>query len=380
MLDLTGLPALDLAIGLAFIFFLLSTLAATIQEFIAAILGLRARTLEQGLRSLLEDPERGWAYVDEFYDHALIKSLYRTPPPAVLRDPKATEADQEGATEGGVGNNADTQRRGSVKRALAFFKRTDGPSYISPRAFALVVLDNVAPSDGKKTLFDEGIDVLGELPDSLGKRLKPLVADAQKDVERLRTNVEAWYDDTMARVSGWYKRKTQIILIVIGIILVPAINANTIAMAERMWKDDTVRSAVVAQAQANASAKPAAGNKTLTAAANDVDKVVKVGIPMGWRGAAVPHGTSAIAMAIGGWILTILAISLGAPFWFDTLSRFSRLRSSGKPETPLPASGSGKTNERILTPPQVPTVVIQHEIAPASGVDKPGPAKGGQGG
>ena len=39
MLDLTGLPALDLAIGLAFIFFLLSTLAATIQEFIAAISG-----------------------------------------------------------------------------------------------------------------------------------------------------------------------------------------------------------------------------------------------------------------------------------------------------------------------------------------------------
>ena len=58
MLDLTGLPALDLAIGLAFIFFLLSTLAATIQELIAAIFGLRARTLEQGLRSMLEDPRR----------------------------------------------------------------------------------------------------------------------------------------------------------------------------------------------------------------------------------------------------------------------------------------------------------------------------------
>jgi hypothetical protein len=243
------LPALDLAIGLAFIFFLLSTLAATIQEFIAAILGLRARTLEQGLRSLLEDPERGWAYVDRFYDHALIKSLYRTPPPAVLRDPKATEADQEGAPQAGLGKNAHTQTRGSFRRALAFFKRTKGPSYISPRAFALVVFDNVAPSEGKKTLFDEGTDVLGELPDSLGTRLKPLVADAQKDVERLRTNLEAWYDDTMARVSGWYKRKTQIILIVIGIVLVPAINANTIAMAERMWKDDTVRSAVVAQAQ-----------------------------------------------------------------------------------------------------------------------------------
>ena len=412
MLDLTGLPALDLAIGLAFIFFLLSTLAATIQEFIAAILGLRARTLEQGLRSLLEDPERGWAYVDEFYDHALIKSLYRTPPPAVLRDSKAKvpakavqrrhaeaaaqpqppadepmpndetrrptmEADQEGAPEAGLGKNADTQLRGWFQRALAFFKRTNGPSYISPRAFALVVLDNVAPSDGQKTLFDESISVLAELPDSLGARLKPLITDAQQDVERLRTNLEAWYDDTMARVSGWYKRKTQIILIVIGIVLVPAINANTIAMAERMWKDDTVRSAVVAQAQANASATPTA---KLTDAADNVDKVVKVGIPMGWRGAAVPHGASGVAMAIGGWVLTILAISLGAPFWFDTLSRFSRLRSSGKPETPLPAAGSGKTNERILTPPQVPTVVIQHEIAPASGVDEPGHAEGGQDG
>ena len=71
-------------------------------------------------------------------------------------------------------------------------------------------------------------------------------------------------------------------------------------------------------------------------------KVVKVGIPMGWRGAAVPHGAGGIALAVAGWILSILAISLGAPFWFDTLSRLSRLRSSGKPETPLPAAASGQ--------------------------------------
>jgi hypothetical protein len=394
MLDLTGLPALDLALGLAFIFFLLSTLAATIQEFIAAILGLRARTLEQGLRSLLEDPERGWAYVDKFYDHPLITTLYRTPPPAAVKQAKAqvsaraqqlklgaqrstteqppqpaapeeqrpdddAQARQEVAAQ--RGKNALTQSRGWFKQALAFFKRTGGPSYISPRSFALVVLDNFAPGEGQKTVFDEGVHVLGELPEGLGNRLKPLISSAQRDVERLRTNLESWYDDTMARVSGWYKRKTQIILIVIGVLLVPAINANAIAMGERIWKDDTVRAAVVAQAQANASAKPVAGQQEKSAgqklsdAANDVDKVVKVGIPMGWRGAAVPHGADGIAMAIGGWVLTILAISLGAPFWFDTLGRLSRLRSSGKPETPLPATGSGKPNERILTPPQAPT-------------------------
>src|SRR4051812_43490362 len=110
MLDLTGLPALDLAIGLAFIFFLVATLAATIQEFIAAILGLRARTLEQGLRSLLEDPEEGWAQVDRFYDHELVKSLYRTPKPAVFKDNDAGGEAAPDAPEG-IGRNAHVARR-----------------------------------------------------------------------------------------------------------------------------------------------------------------------------------------------------------------------------------------------------------------------------
>jgi len=357
VLDLTGLPALDLAIGLAFIFFLLSTLAATIQEFIAAVLGLRARTLEQGLRSMLEDPERGWEFVDKVYDHHLIRSLYRTPP---LAEPPASKV---------KGRNADVATRGRVARAAAFFKPTKGPSYLSPRAFALVMLDTVAPGANSKTVFAEGEEVLKKLPKQLQERLEPLIANAAGDVEKLRTSLEAWYDDAMARVSGWYKRKTQIILIAIGIVLVPAINANTLKMGERMWKDDTVRAAVVSRATANATPTPTPSTNAtptpgqaasdLNGVADDVDRVVKVGIPMGWRGDAVPHGAGQIAMALSGWALTILAISLGAPFWFDTLSRFARLRSSGKPETPLPASGSGKANERILTPPQVPPAIVQ---------------------
>lgn len=358
MLDLTGFPALDLAIGLAFVFFLLSTLAATLQEFLAAALGLRARTLEQGLRSLLEDSEKGWRYVDKFYDHGLIRSLYRTDPPAVLKSkqPAAPDAATKGAT--GLGRNAGKAARGRLRRALGFFERTAGPSYISPRSFALVVLDNLAPDKGGKTIFDAGNKVIEELPADLRKRLEPLVAGPQRDVETLRTNLEAWYDDTMARVSGWYKRKTQIILLVIGAVLVIAVNANTIRIGERLWKDDTVRAAVIAQAQAGANAE---AERSLGQAADGVEKVAAVDIPIGWRGAAAPDGLAGLPLAIAGWVLTLAAISLGAPFWFDTLSRLSRLRSSGKPETPLPAPGSGKPNERILTPPQAPTVVIQHE-------------------
>src|SRR4051794_17172021 len=109
MLDLTGLPALDVAIGLALIFFLLATLAATIQEFIAAIFGLRARTLEAGLRSMLEDPKVGWAYVDRFYAHPLTKSLYRTDPPTIA-EPAASPAQSQVAAPAASQVAADTRR------------------------------------------------------------------------------------------------------------------------------------------------------------------------------------------------------------------------------------------------------------------------------
>jgi hypothetical protein len=35
-----------------------------------------------------------------------------------------------------------------------------------------------------------------------------------------------------------------------------------------------------------------------------------------------------------GLLVTVLAISLGAPFWFDLLNRLVNLRSTGKPPDP----------------------------------------------
>ena len=400
MLDLTGSPALDLAIGLSFVFFLLATLASAIHEFIAAALGLRARTLEQGLRCMLEDPETGWNLVDDFYDHDLIRSLYRTAPAigeaarpkapdpiskltdevrkARIALSKAGTADEKEAAAAdlqektsalhkarGKGRNAAKAQDRRVKRARAFFSRTSGPSYISPRAFAAAMFDNLFPAVGAKNVFTEADDLVGDLPPALALRLKPLIDAAHRDVEELRTNLERWFDDTMARVSGWYKRKSQIILLVIGALIVPAINANALVIGATLWRDSAIRGAVVAQAQ-NAVATPSPpGSATPTptptptptgtpsaadnakAAADAVEDVKQVGVPLGWRGVAVPHHFWSWVTMILGWLLTIAAISLGAPFWFDFLGRVARLRSTGKPETPLPATGSGKPNERV---------------------------------
>jgi len=34
---------------------------------------------------------------------------------------------------------------------------------------------------------------------------------------------------------------------------------------------------------------------------------------------------------LGGWILTAIAVSLGAPLWFDLLNKFMVVRSTVKP-------------------------------------------------
>jgi len=42
---------------------------------------------------------------------------------------------------------------------------------------------------------------------------------------------------------------------------------------------------------------------------------------------------------IGGWVMTALAVTLGAPFWFDVLSKLMIVRSTIKPKDGSPSNG-----------------------------------------
>jgi hypothetical protein len=372
MPNLTDMPALDLAIGLAFIYLLLSLFCSTVQEAIAAVLALRSKTLVKGLRNMLQedhelpswisvpDAQRGGRAVnlaDELMLHPLIRSLYKKS--LVLRKPRR-------------------------------------PSYISPRTFALALTDTLAPPEPDEhaaaperaaprgvrrrrrpwrrrkgaapapgAATPETRDLLKraetsiknlDIPDNVKYTLLTLVKDARGDLDAFRTRLETWFDDSMARVSGWYKRQAQIILLVLAIVVTVALNANTLVMGDRLYKDPAVRDAVIQRATSQ-NEEPATSQE-LEEAADNIDSLAKLGVPLGWaqgspddpRHFSFESWEGAIH-ALGGWILTIVALWLGAPFWFDTLSRLSRLRSTGKPETPLPASGRGQPQERVITTP-----------------------------
>ena len=197
-----------------------------------------------------------------------------------------------------------------------------------------------------------------------------MIDNARGDIDAAREGIEAWFDDTMARVSGWYKRKAQIIIVFIAIGVTVALNANTITMGATLWKDPAVRAAAVAQATSDEVTAETPGDDAqakLDNAANAVDEVEKLGVPLGGLTQITASDVGDVFRHAGGWFLTIVAISLGAPFWFDTLSRLSRLRNSGKPETPLPATGRGLPNERVVTRTPPVNVRVEGPQAPPPG-------------
>src|SRR5262245_53933705 len=71
-----GSVILDVAIGLVFVYLLLSFMSSAIAEGLEAFLKKRASDLWRGMRELLGDPN-GTGLVKKVYDHPLISGLFQ---------------------------------------------------------------------------------------------------------------------------------------------------------------------------------------------------------------------------------------------------------------------------------------------------------------
>jgi hypothetical protein len=161
----------------------------------------------------------------------------------------------------------------------------------------------------------------------------------------------------MERVSGWYRRKVQIALTVIAAGLVLALNVDTVQVASHLWSDNSVRKAVVAAASTNATA--GAGSKACQTPGACIDKVAttvgdlqSLQIPLGWRTPNQPRWDdwTWYPSKLIGLVVTVAALSLGAPFWFDLLSKVARLRATGAPPPTTDAVRVGEGEEKRAGP------------------------------
>ncbi len=344
---------LDVVIGLVFIYLLYSLLATIIQEIVATKLSYRAKFLEKAIMRMLEDYEPHKSMLPRirinrmtnhkrdamkfshlFYDHPLIKFLGEDP---------------------------------SLKK----------PSYINHAVFSKVMIDllrghQATAGENHAALVNkalsEGQTAWGDVPVTIGKQthsfLQSLWADSQGDLEKFRSLLENWFDETMDRVTGWYKKYIQFVLLVIGFVIAMVFNVDTIEIAGKLQKDPKLREQMVQQADAflkvhpNLKEKLAAENKITLSNADSISKankniatdsalLKKQDILMarmdsllkedltkvnGLLGTGInsfqPKSFGAFLLAVLGWIITALAISLGAPFWFDLLNKLMKLKSS----------------------------------------------------
>ena len=171
-------------------------------------------------------------------------------------------------------------------------------------------------------------DLIAEVPnDKLRRSLSALLDESGEDLEALKENVEIWFNNSMTRVSGWYKRRTQIFHLALGIILAVALNVDTILIVKALSENQTLRQSLVSQAEELAKDPKLSAEVQAKKFGELRSQIGQLGLPIGWSGKVNP---TTLPNRIIGWLLTAFAISLGAPFWFDVLNKFISIRSSGR--------------------------------------------------
>jgi hypothetical protein len=264
----------------------------------------------------------------------------------------------------------ESPRRDVIRRHFSYLKQTMTHRQLEPTVSEILHLlfeeDITSTKNGTKltpwvrqiltTYQKENPDLLRQvkrLPDPLQRSLLSLAEQArqqatslQDEVKQLEQAVATWFDNGMERASGVYKRNAKGIAILIGFLFAIATNADTFYMVSRLSKDSLIRSTIGQAADQVVISTKAKATPNTKAELEDVKTAVdavldEMPLPVGWnqtvvdeqgqeerRGWRLPIPQRAI-----GWLITGIALSMGAAFWYDILSRVMQVRGTGrKPE------------------------------------------------
>lgn len=336
---MSPLPILDLIAGMIFIYFLLALVNNSFIELFSGFRQIRAKMLEKWIRNTMG------AMSNTIMNHDLLNGLSRT--------------------------NKST-------------------NYMDAKSFAKVLSEEICKSIEAKSESDLSLPTSinihkaiqkSNMPDSLKTMLRNFAVktNAQKildtklnEVEHFEIQIEEWFNSVMKLLTGTYKRKTIWFTFLFASVSTLVLNVDSLQLVSYLYNNPEARqklaSASYSAAQdstyiikANDIKKRAAdlvqGEKSdslkmLNADINTLVKEIKdkkasmdttvatmsLFIPIGWPDAQfnLVHGWKSTSLfiikKIGGLLITILAMCLGAPFWFDVLGKVANLRSSLKPD------------------------------------------------
>lgn len=418
---------LDVFIGLVFIFLLYSLLATVLLEIIGQWFSLRARMLRKAIRRMLEDDSAagvktnnaftafwitGWENLLRFFkpsreNETLLNAFYKHPTIRFLGESR-------------LNNSPGYLKASNFSQTIIQLLRGTSYDGISTNESTLI----------SNTLQNSGTNDIQISKETLA-HLKMLFADSRGDSSLFKRKLEEWFEETMERCTGWFKKQNQTILFFIGFGIACSFNVDTIAISRILIKDRNIRENLVKFAASkqetygglidtlavinitSTTTDDKSGSKTTTGTtkyviqkdlflqhayqqlSSDAEAVQGV---LGLKGItnktdslecekylstmkmiidttsnqtkkaalqelysqlldlctkkAVKKSPcqSSFPVAFLGWVLTALAISLGAPFWFDLLNKFMKIRNAGTKPTPQPVGNSSANNPSGTNP------------------------------
>ena len=290
----------EVALGLAAVYLVFSLLCSTLVEFVSGLFSLRGKQLERGIRYLVEDETLS----DNLLNHSMLSKL------------------------------SDKYRKAS---------------YIPSENFRIALIDSLQIyANEEKTL----IECLKELPQGgLRQSLIAMWRDSDNDESIFKDKIEKWFSSNMVRVSGWYKRQIQKVLLLVAFILAAVMNIDSIRIARDIPHDNELRAEMVKQLpklishQGLFSTNSLGPNPTVIEEVSllkqryqilqrTTNELETLELPLGWSSFGFISQSFQWydwLLMILGWFISAFAASMGADFWFSSIGKVINLRSGGKP-------------------------------------------------
>ena len=206
---MTGNIALDVVVGLVFIYALYSLFVTTIVELLSTIISLRSRNLEAAIQRMLDD-DSGDGFFADFYKLPLIRYLGK--------------------------------KETFINKLL---KIPNKPSYLKARNFSMAVIQ-LLHKDSATGEFSFGalrqeLENGGCRDTQTAKYLLSLLNNSEGKIEKFRENLESWFNDTMERAAGWFKRKIMLVTLLTGVAVAWMFNVDTLQIVKKLSKDPKAR-------------------------------------------------------------------------------------------------------------------------------------------
>jgi hypothetical protein len=335
---MSGWPILDLVVGIIFVYFLLSIISSSGVEIFLTGMRARAKLLEEWLSKIFDkmitQPDgTELTLAQAIMDHCSITALNR-------RRKSSDYIDAKNFT------------------SALIEKITFDPE--NPKSVAKDINDFIVALNKTSALSTEFQRVLLIYANEAKDTYKALTEKTVSEIELFRGKVENWFDSSMDRMTGTLKRRySRPATFAVAVVVTLVLNADSIALAKYLYSNPEARTRIAMQAYDATkdtalirqvqqmkinSDTSSAGAMTVEEFKNrmikkitDIDKA-KQGLndvmPLTWKRGEFRNEDGKFSYRllfskISGLLVTVLAIMMGAPFWFDLLNKISNLRGTG---------------------------------------------------